>query len=198
MRFLFTFALIALLFSNGKTQSEDSIYTISPNPFETSTEITLFNLDKDTVSLVLFDGWGQEVSEILSDTVLSGTQFIAFSPDSLYPGLYIYILSINSDSHVGRLTKTGVISNLDPHNTTREEIMIMPNPAVEEVTIKWKGDNVDQLYIADYSGRLLERVPLNGNNQTTIGLNKFRPGLYLFSFYSSDGIFLGTEKVLVK
>jgi len=56
----------------------DSLWSISPNPFSSYTNITIYDLNVDTVSLEIYNILRENVYEYFSDSVISGTITLTF------------------------------------------------------------------------------------------------------------------------
>jgi hypothetical protein len=73
-----------------------------------------------------------------------------------------------------------------PLNTQKEtekftDFRYYPNPTTGRLTIEING-NVEQLFLADISGKLLERYNVKGNEKTEINIGKYPVGIYFLQY----------------
>ncbi|QQS36625.1 MAG: T9SS type A sorting domain-containing protein [Ignavibacteriales bacterium] len=67
-----------------------------PNPFNPSTTIKFSLPSNEFVSLKIFNSIGQEVSELVNQTLPAGSYSINFDAENLSSGIYFYTLSSNN------------------------------------------------------------------------------------------------------
>lgn len=89
---------------NEKYQTKDStpmnfeLFQNFPNPFNPETNISFTIRDQDFVTIKLYSITGEEIENIISSIVTSGTHLIKFKPKNLSSGTYIYKFSVHNKS----------------------------------------------------------------------------------------------------
>ncbi|MBL4735158.1 MAG: carboxypeptidase regulatory-like domain-containing protein [Flavobacteriales bacterium] len=69
-----------------------------------------------------------------------------------------------------------------------------PNPTSGQLTIELNGD-IDVLYLADISGRLLQQIPVKNKNETHVDLSLYPKGMYFLQHH--DGKKVASGKVVL-
>ena len=90
--------LLTFYFGTTYSQTTDSL-SVFPNPFVSSTTIHFDLVQSDTITLRVFNTFGQTISTFFQSTILpSGSYNINLLGDSLIDGLYIIRLDMASPS----------------------------------------------------------------------------------------------------
>jgi len=79
--------------------------TISPNPINSNTVISLELTDKTKVKLEIYNHQGQKVSTVLNKNLQSGEQSVIFDGSLLSPGIYFCILKTNQGTQTKKIIK---------------------------------------------------------------------------------------------
>lgn len=94
------------------------------------------------------------------------------------------------------LVKLGDVTNIEMKDILPTS-SVFPNPSYTSVTILLNNDNIGQqdLYIYDYSGRLIKSLNCNNPEKIIVDVSEFRKGLY---FYKFEDCTISTGKFIVK
>lgn len=85
-----------------------------------------------------------------------------------------------TDEESGDSIDLGTEINIEP-----KSIKIYPNPTYGRLTIEVLGE-IDELYLADISGKLLEQYSLNGDKRIDIDISKYPNGFYMIQFFNNE------------
>lgn len=93
-----------------------------------------------------------------------------------------------------------VVAQVELPNDQKEELPKMslsfyPNPSSGPVNIETNG--IGELFLADFSGKILERFTIQ-ENQSTIDIGRYPAGTYHLRFRTEDDQWLGDELVLAR
>lgn len=82
---------------NGENTPFAELYQNFPNPVKKSASATIgYYISQDAqVNLAVYDIQGKEIIELENQKVLAGEHFHALSTDLLYPGVFVYKLTVN-------------------------------------------------------------------------------------------------------
>ena len=72
-----------------------------------------------------------------------------------------------------------------------------PNPTTGIINIRIVG-TVEELFLSDMSGKILERIKVNGRNRLQINISKYPNGIYLLRYYESDNNAVSGKIILNK
>jgi hypothetical protein len=101
--FTFAFGTAFSRITDSTSVSPTDSMSVYPNPFACSTNITIKLIKSDTVTLILFNRWGQIVKTILKPTFMqSGSHSLKLFGDSLSQGSYVISLGIRSRKTIGK------------------------------------------------------------------------------------------------
>ena len=85
-------------------------------------------------------------------------------------------------------------NNEDSEEITDEIItksfIFYPNPTNGPVNIEIEGD-IDQLFLTDQNGRILERIDTKGKQTLNINIERYADGMYYLNYISADQSFSG-------
>ncbi len=81
-------------------------------------------------------------------------------------------------------------------NSMGPEFSIFPNPTSDLITISSEEGNIDEILVYDISGRMLDRLQVNGNSTFTFDFSGYAKGGYLIEIRGPSGV--RTEKVIRK
>lgn len=181
-RFLAIIVTIGLTISIGFSQTIDTL-TANPNPFLVSTDITIQNLNSDTITLKIYDRWGVLVETFFQNLVLSGTVTITFNANTLPDGQYLAALTLNSKHMEKWVIKGQSSSGVKDKQIDKSIVQVFPNPTVDFLTISSDKEIIGfELY--DLHGRQL--LQSKSGQQNTIDLKDFDNGLYLLFLKTND------------
>jgi Peptidase C10 family/Spi protease inhibitor/Secretion system C-terminal sorting domain len=78
-------------------------------------------------------------------------------------------------------------------NNTNGDIVVYPNPATEDLHISLQGIVASQVHILDMQGRVVENITPGSNQDLTIPVHNYVPGIYLVQVQAGDVLI--TKKV---
>lgn len=175
----------------SKAQTFGEVMSASENPFVVSTDITVHSLINDTISLRVYDSYGNLLKQYFNGFVLSGSVTVSFNADTLPNGVYIVHLLKNGTSHSLQLVKNQTLL-LSENSSDEHGVSIYPNPTTAHVNISSK-HKVVSLKVYDLKGNLLIKQT---NNIKGISLMTFPNGVYLFHLRIGEQTFI--KKVVKK
>lgn len=190
----FTSAIVLVFFLlafQTKAQSPDSTLSAAPNPFAQSTQLTLHQLSRDTVSLKVYNITGQVVAHFLDSLVLSGTFTVGFQADSLPAGAYIARLNQNDETKTLKLFKMQGPLGDELGAQVDQPLQICPNPTYDRVKIATE-EKLTGIVLYDLQGRELHRWNPPGS---TLNLSSFSKGKYLLLIKTKQQAY---SKILIK
>ena len=79
---------------------------------------------------------------------------------------------------------TGTKTDVEQYNYS-EGIKYYPNPTQGSVNIEIKGD-IKELYVADYSGKILERREIYDKEKVVLDITQYPAGMYFIKFLNKD------------
>ena len=74
-----------------------------PNPFNPTTNIRFSVPVLTPVSLIVYNVMGEEISELLNDTLPAGEYQLAYTAPGCATGIYYYVLKANNQTEVGKM-----------------------------------------------------------------------------------------------
>lgn len=181
-KFIAMIVTVGLIISTGIAQTTDTL-TATPNPFPVSTDLTIQNLNSDTVTLKIYDQWGSLLVTFFENLVLSGTVTVTFNADTLPGDMYIASLIINSKFIGLKLVKDQSVTALTDPKIDLGTIQVYPNPTVDLLTIS-TNLQITGLTIYDLHGR--ELLQSKSGQQNTVDLKNFDSGIYLLLLRTND------------
>lgn len=188
-------ALIQTMSCLGKQADTcNSLWSISPNPFSSFTYITIYDLDADTVSLKIYNRWGDIVYEFFTDSIISGTITLTFNADFLTDGIYFLLLIKNNELCSKWLAKDITASLPDTYSNAEINLVINPVPAKDYINISFNKEITGQISITDINGKIVYAGKLVDQNEKTINTNSISRGIYLIQIRTQNKIF--TEKFI--
>lgn len=183
-KIIFVLILIFNCYSSKAIKS-DTIWTASPNPFISSTTITIYNLASDTITLKIYNQLGNLIASFYTDTILSGTITVTFNADTLPDGVYMASLKKNSETFGKNLVKTITAGQSDSIISTFP-ISLFPNPVSNDFTVEFETNEsaTIQFNIYDYSGKQVLQIQKEqlqkGKYREQINTEKLSNGFYFF------------------
>ena len=184
-------SLFTFYFGKTFSQAVDSL-GVFPNPFATSATIHFEIVQSDTITLRVFNTFGQTISTFFQSTILpSGSYNINLLGDSLIDGLYIIRLDIGSTKTI---TKTAVKNNSTSSISdflSVDKILIFPNPTKDNLTIPIFSDKT--IIITDLSGNCIKSFT---TDQNEISLLDILAGQYFITVLTTNGEIITTQKIV--
>lgn len=122
----------------------------------------------------LVDDYLNELDEATNDSMLLA---------SLLP--YTEYTSTEDLSKNLPIEKVDTSALLHQLNLEIHTLKIYPNPSDGMIKAEYN-TNVDFLYLADLSGKILNRINTNGNSSVTVDLNEYPNGIYMIQYPDAD------------
>lgn len=189
-RLLFV-TLLTIYLGTAFSQTVDSL-SIFPNPFATSTTIHFDIVQSDTITLRVFNTFGQTVRTFFQSTILpSGSYNINLLGDSLADGIYFVRLDIGSTNF---LIKKAIKSSSTSTNTVNnivDKFIIFPNPTNDQITIPVRGNK--KIIIADLNGKIVKSFT---TDQQIISLLEIAAGQYFITIMTNKNEIITTQRIL--
>jgi len=186
------FALLTMLCSStiqSFSTNHDSLY-VSPYTFDSITIIHFNIVENDTITLQVYDRWGNAVRTFFQNTFLpSGSYSINFFADSLPNGLYLIALFINSTSHLTTVANHQTVG-INENELVNQKQFIFPNPTTGFLTIPYEG--IKKVVVTDLNGRILKSLTINTKNVSLSDLNN---GTYILTILSDKEQIFSTQKI---
>jgi hypothetical protein len=190
--FILTFLLFNCLLTSVQATNADTLY-VKPNPCDTLTTIHFEISQSSTISLDLYNRWGQLVKNFYERAVLaSGTYEIVYNADFLPSDVYILRLQINSVSKVVKLLKNKTILGLHEQPTILNKIDIFPNPTSRNLNIEYNG--LKSVYLFDLNGKIIYKNYVDLN---VLNLSNVATGIYILQIYSADKKLITNQKIVL-
>lgn len=89
--------------TNSDIPSGYALLNIYPNPFNPSTTISFSIPNEEFVSLKVFNSLGEEVAELVSETMTAGNYFVSFDANGLTSGDYFYQIKVGSFTEIKKM-----------------------------------------------------------------------------------------------
>ena len=185
------------------TPTYDSI-TLSIQPFAFSCvatiQVQLFQ--PDTISLVIYNRWGQIIDKLFDHVLLpAGTYSIKYHGDSIHL-TDTYFLVLNDDStQLNRSFQKFPCTQTSIHEIKGENLVVYPNPTSDYITIDygtvdWSSREELQLHITDIVGKEIYNTSVSRFSAwKKISTTDLASGMYLISLSDMSGRVLATQKM---
>ena len=190
--FLFTFIFTMSCYAGfGQNQK----VTASPNPFVNSTQITIHDLENDTMNIDIYNMVGQTVDSYFNNTVLSGTVTFTFNAHSLDDGMFIVRTSINSEEEIIRIVKDSAATSITPLSNNKS-VTLFPNPTKDHVNIK-SNEQIETISIYNSQGTLvLIKETSNLKQSGFLDIRNLPTGMYIVRIKTKNSMI--TKKIIIK
>lgn len=96
----------------------------------------------------------------------------------------------NVEISLPQLAQNGDSSTNNTAKTVQPFIRCYPNPTMGAVRIEVSED-IDELFLADINGRLLERYDMENNKNQQVDISQYPAGMYLFTYYIGEKAYTG-------
>ena len=113
-------------------------------------------------------------------------------------GVYAWIVKLSKD---GCLLEPACGISATGESFDIQEFRAFPNPASSVFTVEWKVPNEStwQLYLRDYSGRVVQQSEVaTGSLRHTFSVENLASGLYFYELRASSGIHIESGKVIIQ
>lgn len=109
---------------------------IVPNPFMDTTSFVFSLPTSDTVSLVVYDRWGQLIDSVINEQFMSqGTHDVIFVGDTLPEDVYYVALIVDANVVPKSLVKLNQLVGVKDYRLEEQRITIYPNPTTRKIRL---------------------------------------------------------------
>ena len=168
-----------LLFFQSNAQVDSSYVTASLNPFATTTDLTIHNLDADTVTVNVLSVVGSNVGALLDSVITINDTTITFDGSALPDGVYFVQLIVNNEQRAMKLIKSSSATSISEYNTS-SYYPIYPNPVSSILTIDTKNNTNKIIRLFDVNGKLLEEQDKSAQ-QFQFDMREYDKAIYFLS-----------------
>jgi hypothetical protein len=188
---LITIFVLAIKFAQAQTTSTNMV--VFPGPFCGMAIIKFDLANDDTVTLKVYNRWGQAIRTYFTNAALpSGSYQINFYSDTLEPGVYLVGFIYSDTLGISRfVTKINCATGIDKVPPPVIPVVLFPNPTSGPLTISIAG--LKTIVITNLNGQICKTVK---TMEQTISVSELPDGEYLVSIFSEDGKLLAREKII--
>ncbi len=166
--------------------------TVNPNPFDSIAVIHFEITNNDTVSLNVYNRWGQTIKNYFTSTVLtSGSYSFNFDGDTLPNDNYFVHLKINSKSRVVSISKTNTPVSVSEKYNNRLTTLLYPNPTTTLLQIPIDGKKT--IIVTDVNGKVVFSSTIESN---AVSLSDIANGNYTVTILSENKKLLAIQKII--
>ena len=190
--FLLTLLLLTTIF--GQAQTIITNMVVQPTAFCDMTTIKFDLANNDTVSLEVYDRWGQAIRVYFTNTPLpSGSYTINFFSDSLTPGTYVVRFAFGDTQQIVQsvIKLTCTTTSINATTLDNKKLILYPNPTSDLLTIPIDGEK--NIIATNLQGQICKTVK---TYDKTISLADLQTGDYLVSIFNQDNKLLTTCKIV--
>jgi len=178
-------------FGTTYSQTTDSL-SVFPNPFVSSTTIHFDLVQSDTITLRVFNLFGQTIRTYFQSTILpSGSYNINFLGDSLQDGVYIVRLDIGSTKSITKKAVKSGSTSIVEDNRVVNKLIVFPNPTNDHITIPINGNKT--IIVTDLNGKIVKSLT---TDQQIISLLDIAAGQYFITIFTNQNEKITTQKIL--
>lgn len=109
-------------------QALNDSLNVTPNPFQKRTSVYYSFSQNDTVSLTVYDRWGQSLITVLSNSVMpSGIYQDSLIMDAFPDGIYVVILKLGNRRNIGKAIAKAAYAGITELSNP-SQFKMYPNP----------------------------------------------------------------------
>ena len=169
----------------------DTLY-VKPNPCDSFTTIYFSISQTDTITLDVYNRWGQSIKSFFDSTILpAGSYSITYITDTLQEGVYVVGLKRSSKKIKGvsltKLNNTVGITNIEKKST----FSAYPNPVKNALHLDLEGNKT--IVVTDINGKEVYR---NSSSEKIIDLSILSVGTYILSLYNDKDEIVLKQKLI--
>ena len=200
MRILIIIGILLNLYFESLAQTTPTL-DVAPNPFVDTTSFIFTLPTSDTVSLVVYDRWGQLIDSLIKEQVMpSGTHTVIFIGDTLPQDMYVILLDVGTPWITKEFIKLDQLVGLRNDELEEQCLTIYPNPFSGSATVKLNQQVTfenSQLEIYDIIGRKVKTYNFSKNQATlTLQANQIGTGMFFIRLVSNGSI-VANQKVII-
>ena len=189
-------AIILLNLHFGLLAQNEPTLDIVPNPFVDTTSFIFTLPISDTVSIVVYDRWGQLIDSVIKEQLMpQGIHSVIFVGDTLPEDVYVVALIVDANVVGKNLIKLDQLVGFKNDKLEEQLITIYPNPTTGQITVTGLPEEATRITVYNVQGELVHSQELNGSGEPVIDLDAFPPGIYLLQLESEGSTI---EKRVVK
>ena len=187
--------IIAIMLLNlhfGLLAQNEPTLDIVPNPFVDTTSFIFTLPIGDTVSIVVYDRWGQLIDSVIKEQLMpQGIHSVIFVGDTLPEDVYVVALIVDANVVGKNLIKLDQLVGFKNDKLEEQLITIYPNPTTGQITVTGLPEEATRITVYNALGSLIYDLQLNslpavqaGPSETVIDLDAFPHGIYLLQLES--------------
>ncbi|MCU0360014.1 MAG: T9SS type A sorting domain-containing protein [Bacteroidia bacterium] len=189
-KLILALVLMNFLTISVKGVNGDTLY-VNPNPCDSVTTIYFTISQTDSISLDVYNAWGQLIKSFFTKSLLStGSYSIIYVTDSLPNGIYFVWLKIGSSQRAAKIIKSKEVG-LNENHPSLTDIVVYPNPTTCVLNIQYQG--LKSYVIIDRNGKVILQ---NQTDLNEIDLSNLSTGTYLLKIYSDNNKLQSTKKII--
>ena len=175
----------------GKAQTTDSL-VINPLLFDSTATFSFYPSTNDTVTLGVYNRWGQVIKSFLNNTVMQQSFYsVVFYGDSLTNGNYYVVFKHNGKNGSRIITKNATTTSINKTKQVIGSLHLSPNPTKGQLAIPLNGTK--KITIVDTEGRIIKTITTPENN---ISISDLKAGNYFISIFSNENKLLLKEQII--
>ncbi len=87
--------------------------------------------------------------------------------------------------------------SIDSKNTLNDEILLYPNPAIENITLDGQNTSISKITVFDAFGKMIEETQFSANNKSVnMNVSHLKSGMYIIQLTTQKGLI--TKKMIKK
>jgi hypothetical protein len=175
--------ILQILFVFGGLNLLGQSLTINPNPFIQRTQVCYTLTTADTITIAIFNRWGQQILTIVSNSITpAGVYCDSLIMDSFDDGVYVLSFRSKQKYFLGKQVIKSISASIQKV-VKEERVRIYPNPVQGALTIETFGLKDKKLSISNMLGQTV--MVYEGDLNRAFDLSEFSSGIY---FFKIDGV----------
>ena len=177
-------------------QSEPTIDVV-PDPFYDTTSVLFYLPNDDTVSVIIFDRWGQPIDTLIKEQFMSnGIHTKIFVGDTLPQDQYLALLDVDNQWYMKWFTKLDQPVGTNNYKYNKDELKIFPNPTNEKIIIYGLENLKGIIELINQEGKIIRKERINNLSLLTINVSSLEKGIYFIKLQNKNGQIISIKKVI--
>lgn len=130
------------------------------------------NLSNNSYKIILADPFGNAVD------VVEYSDSLPWPMEADGLGFFLVLKDLNLDNALASSWETGIVSNQESTFQPKDDLLLYPNPSIDELTITSKTQKVHSVSVFDLPGKLVLQKSIS-TQQVLIQTKDLKPGIYL-------------------
>ena len=192
-------AIILLNLHFGLLAQNEPTLDIVPNPFVDTTSFIFTLPTSDTVSLVVYDRWGQLIDSLVKEQLMpQGTNSVIFVGDTLPEDVYVVVLYVDVNMVSKNFIKLDQLVGFKNDEQEEQYMTIYPNPFNHHAKVQFSSlQHAADLEVYDVTGKKVQSyLVIQTQTYLTINSEEIGAGLFFIRLTDADGI-IGSSKIAV-